>query len=183
MGFSARKWMVAGGAFMMNATIQRNLNRGATLMTVAAVAFIAYAALFLTLSFTGRNLELGITTSEVDKTGDEINAFSPSLMDYVRHLHVAVAGFVAALGVAIIGLAWSGVRIGHLWAWSYAVASAVLALAVALPLHYPYGFATLLHLGPIYVATVIFVAGALVAWRGFAAMEKERPTAARPTAA
>lgn len=178
---AARRWpfrlgrgWAHGGNLMMDATIQRNLNRGATLMAVAAAAFVAYAALFFALSFTGPNLELGITTNEVDKTGEEIEAFSPSLMDYVRHLHVAVSGFIAALGVAIIGLAWFGVRHGDMWAWSYAVGSAVLALAVALPLHYPYGFATTLHLGPIYVATVLFVAGALVSWRGFAAIQKEK---------
>lgn len=170
---------------MMEPTVQKNLNRGALLMTVAAVGFVGYAALFLALSFTGPNLELGITTSEVDKTGEEIEAFSPSLMDYVRHLHVAVSGFIAALGLAIIGLAWAGVRRGHMWAWSYAVGSAVLALAIALPLHYPYGFATMLHLGPIYVATVLFVAGALVAWRGFAAIQKEKhkPMAVRASPA
>jgi hypothetical protein len=38
-----------------------------------------------------------------------------------------------------------------------------LALAVALPAHYPNDFDTLGHLGLIYLAVVIFVAGALVA--------------------
>jgi hypothetical protein len=34
-------------------------------------------------------------------------------------------------------------------------------LAVALPAHYPNNFDTLGHLGPIYLATAIFVAGAI----------------------
>jgi hypothetical protein len=38
----------------------------------------------------------------------------------------------------------------------------VLALAVALPAHYPWGFDTLGHLGLTYLATAIFVVGALL---------------------
>ena len=50
-----------------------------------------------------------------------------------------------------------------MWAWVAAVAAPVLALAVALPAHYPWGFDTIGHLGLIYVATAIFVVGALLA--------------------
>ena len=39
----------------------------------------------------------------------------------------------------------------------------MLGLAVALPAHYPYGFDTIGHLGLIYLATAIFVAGAALA--------------------
>jgi hypothetical protein len=63
-------------------------------------------------------------------------------------------------------LSWFGVRRGHLWAWVGAVAAPVLAPAVALPAHYPYHLDTLGHLGLIYVATGVFVAGALVALTG-----------------
>jgi hypothetical protein len=46
------------------------------------------------------------------------------------------------------------------------VTAPVLGLAVALPAHYVNGFDTIGHLGLIYLATVIFVVGALVALRG-----------------
>ncbi len=39
----------------------------------------------------------------------------------------------------------------------------MLGLAVALPAHYPWGFDTLGHLGLVYLATAIFVVGALLA--------------------
>jgi hypothetical protein len=39
----------------------------------------------------------------------------------------------------------------------------VFALAVALPAHYPWGLATLGHLGLIYLATLVFVVGAVLA--------------------
>jgi hypothetical protein len=41
-------------------------------------------------------------------------------------------------------------------------------LAVALPAHYPYGFDTIGHLGLIYLATGIFVAGALLSLKALA---------------
>jgi hypothetical protein len=43
---------------------------------------------------------------------------------------------------------------------------------VALPAHYPYHLDTLGHLGLIYLATLIFVAGALVALRGLLTIRK-----------
>ena len=48
----------------------------------------------------------------------------------------------------------------------------VLGLAVALPAHYPNHLDTLGHLGLIYLATVIFVIGALVALRGIIAQHQ-----------
>ena len=68
---------------------------------------------------------------------DDIQAFSPSLYHYIGHLHIAVSGFIAATGVAVLFLVAFGVRRGHLWAWVGAVAAPVLGLAVALPAHYP----------------------------------------------
>ncbi len=38
----------------------------------------------------------------------------------------------------------------------------------SLPSHYPYGFDTIGHLGLIYVATAVFVAGAVIALKGLA---------------
>jgi hypothetical protein len=45
----------------------------------------------------------------------------------------------------------------------------VLGLAVALPAHYPWGFATIGHLGLIYLATAVFVVGALLSLKALAA--------------
>jgi hypothetical protein len=85
---------------------------------------------------------------------------------FISHLHIAVSGFIAATGMAVLFLVAYGVRRGELWAWVGAVAAPVLGLAVALPAHYPNHFDTLGHLGLIYLATLIFVAGALLALRG-----------------
>jgi hypothetical protein len=54
-----------------------------------------------------------------------------------------------------------------LWAWVGAVAAPVLGLAVALPAHYPNHYDTLGHLGLIYPAVAIFVAGALISLKEF----------------
>lgn len=138
------------------------LKAGVTLMTFAAVAFIGYAVLFLIVNFASDSLEIGIGTDQVNVTKDQIEAFSPSLADYISHANVAIAGFIAATGLATAALSWFGVRRGYVWAWVAAVASPVLGLGIALPLHYSYGFATIGHLGLIYLATAIFVAGALL---------------------
>jgi hypothetical protein len=142
------------------------------LMGIAAAGFIGYAVIFFVRNFTDSFLELGIGPNEVNVGKDEIQQFSPSLFEYVSHLHLAVSGFIAATGVAVLFLVAYGVRRGQLWAWVGAVAAPVLGLAVALPAHYPNGFDTLGHLGLIYLATPIFMAGALVALRGIIAARR-----------
>ena len=136
------------------------LKWGVNLMTLGAVAFIGYAVIFFVLNFTDSFLELGIGSGQVASGKDEIKAFDNDLYHYISHLHIAVSGFIAATGLAVAALAWFGVRRRELWAWVAAVAAPVLGLAVALPAHYPWGFATIGHLGLIYLATAIFVVGA-----------------------
>ena len=136
------------------------LRRGSALMALASLGFVGYAVIFFVRNFTDSFLELGIGPGQVDVGKTQIEAFSPDLYHYIGHLHIAVSGFIAATGVAVLFLVWFGVRRGQLWAWAGAVTAPVLGLLVALPAHYPYGFDTIGHLGLIYLATAIFVAGA-----------------------
>jgi hypothetical protein len=149
---------------------------GATLMAVAAAGFVGYAALFLARNFGDSFLELGIGPGEVDVGKDQIQQFSPSLYHYISHLHLALAGFIAATGLAVLLLALYGVRAGHTWAWVAAVAAPVLGLAVALPAHYPWNLDTLGHLGLVYLAMLVFVAGALLSGKGLLDTRATRPS-------
>ncbi|GEC08550.1 hypothetical protein SSP24_62050 [Streptomyces spinoverrucosus] len=150
------------------------LRLGSALMALAGLAFVGYAVIFFVRNFTGSFLELGIGPGEVDVGRSDIQAFSPELYHYISHLHIAVSGFIAAAGLATAALAWFGVRRGLLWAYVTAIAVPVLGLAVALPAHYPYGLDTLGHLGPIYLATAVFVVGALIALRPLLSAGRER---------
>jgi hypothetical protein len=154
------------------AAADRDLRIGSWLMGAAAVGFIGYAVIFLIRNFTGSFLELGIGPNEVNVGKEAIQNFSPSLFQYISHLHVALSGFIAATGIAVLFLVGYGVRRGELWAWVGAVTAPVIGLLVALPAHYPNHFDTLGHLGLIYLATLIFVAGALVALRGILTLRK-----------
>jgi hypothetical protein len=69
----------------------------------------------------------------------------------ISHLQVALSGFIIALGVTVIALAWYGIRHGERWALLTAFLGPVIAVAVAVPLHFPYGLATIGHLGLIYL--------------------------------
>ena len=138
------------------------LKWGVYLMTFAALAFVGYAAIFFVRNFTGDFLELGIGPDQVASGKDEIKAFDNDLYHYISHLHIAVSAFIASTGIAVAALAWFGVRTRQMWAWLAAVVTPVFALAVALPAHYPWGFATIGHLGLIYLATAIFVVGAVL---------------------
>lgn len=65
------------------------LRTGSALMGVGALAFIGYAVIFFVRNFTDSFLELGIGPGQVDKGKEAIEAFSPSLYDYISHLHIA----------------------------------------------------------------------------------------------
>ena len=147
------------------AAAAKRLSLGAAIMALGGIGFVGYGLLFLVQNFSGF-LELGISHAEVDVGRADIQRFSPSLYHYISHLHIALAGFIAACGVAVAALAWFGVRRGELWAWVTAVVVPVLALAVALPAHYPWHLDTVGHLGLIYVDTVLFCVGAALALAG-----------------
>lgn len=150
---------------------ERALRLGTWLMGAAAIGFIGYAVLFLIRNFTDSFLELGIGPNEVSVGKEEIIAFSPSLFDYIGHLHIAVAGFIAATGIAVLFLL-RYVRRGDAFAWVGAVVAPVVGLAVALPAHFPNSFDTLGHLGLVYLTVVIFVVKALVSLRGILAQRQ-----------
>jgi hypothetical protein len=147
---------------LSDTTESSSLRTGSWLMAFAAVGFIGYAVIFFVRNFTDSFLELGIGHSEVDVGKDQITQFSPTLYHYISHLHIAVSGFIAATGLAVLFLVWFGVRRGYMWAWVGAVSAPVLALVVALPAHYPNNLDTIGHLGLIYLATVIFMVGAFM---------------------
>lgn len=136
---------------------------GAKLVALAGLGLVGYGVMFLIRNFTGF-IELGLTPQHVGGTPEQIRIFSPHLYYYISHLQVAVAGFIIALGVAVIALAWWGIRTRQRWALWTAFVAPVIAVGVALPLHYVYGLATLGHLGLIYLDAVILLVGTIVAY-------------------
>ena len=139
------------------------VNRGALTMVVGAAIFLLYAVVFFFRAFSSAGFELGVATLN-GVTPQQLNQLNPAVMGYIAHLHVATAGFIAATAIAVIGLAWYGVRAGLWWAWITAVISPVVGLAVALPMHYTGAFEHdwASHLGPIYLGTLIYVVGAVM---------------------
>lgn len=137
---------------------------GAGMVIFAGAALLAYGLLFLWRNFTGF-IELGLTPAHIGATPDQIRAISPRLLNYISHLQVAIAGFIMALGVAVISLGWNGLRYRVTWAaWTVLLVVGV-AVGVGLPLHYVYGLATMGHLGSLYVIVVMLLAGSLLSMR------------------
>ena len=133
-------------------------------MALAGLGFVVYGVIFFVLNFTDAFLELGIGPQQVDKGKEQIEAFSPQLFHYISHLQIALSGFIAAAGLAVAALSWYGVRRGERWAFITAIVVPVVALVVALPAHYPWGLATIGHLGLIYLAVLIFLVGVVIAF-------------------
>jgi len=136
-------------------------------MLIGALGFIGYGIVFFYRAFVGLGFELGVVSIN-GITQLQLDALNPGIFPYINHLHIATAGFIAATGIAVAALSHYGVREGKMWAWVAAVVAPVVGLAAALPMHYTgvFGYDWVTHLGPIYLATVVFVIGALSALAG-----------------
>jgi len=137
---------------------------GAGMVIVAGVALVVYGLLFLWRNFTGF-IELGLTPAHIGATPDQIRAFSPRLFNYISHLQVAIAGFIMALGVAVVSLGWNGLRARASWTARTVLLVVTVAVGVALPLHYVYGLATIGHVGSLYVVVAMLVVGSVLSLR------------------
>ena len=137
---------------------------GANVVALAGIGLVGYGVMFLIRNFTGF-IELGLTPEHVGATPEQIQAFSLDLYEYISHLQVAVSAFIIALGVAVIALAWFGIRSGQRWAMWTAFITPVIGVAIAVPLHFPYGIATFGHLGLIYLDAVILLVGTVLSAR------------------
>ena len=159
---------------------EQSLRNGAALMVLGALIFFVYAVVFFFRAFASGGFEVGVETLN-GVTPQQLDGLNPAIMGYIMHLHVAIAAFIAATAVAVAGLAWYGVRNGLWWALITAVISPVLGLVVALPLHYMghFNYDWVSHLGPIYVGTIIFVVGVVVALIGLS-QAAPTPAQARP---
>ena len=140
-----------------------SVNAGANVVALAGVGLVGYGIMFLIRNFNGF-IELGLTPEHVGGTPEQIQAFSPNLYNYISHLQVAVSGFIIALGVAVIALAWFGIRNGERWAMWTAFIAPVIGVGIALPLHFTYGIGTIGHLGLIYLDAVILLVGTVMSY-------------------
>ncbi len=141
-----------------------SVNAGANLVALAGVGLVGYGLMFLVRNFTGFT-ELGLSPDLVGGTPEQISGFSQNLYNYISHLQVALSGFIIALGLAVIALAWFGIRRGESWAMWTAFIAPVVAVGIALPLHFPFHFATLGHLGLIYLDAAILLVGTVMSYR------------------
>jgi cytochrome bd-type quinol oxidase subunit 2 len=141
---------------------------GANMVALAGLGLIGYGLMFLVRNFTGF-IELGLTPDHIGGTPEQVQAFSPNLYNYISHLQVALSGFIVALGVAVVALAWFGIRRGETWALWTAFLAPVIAVGIALPLHFPYHIATFGHLGLIYLDAAILLVGTVLSYRAMKA--------------
>ena len=159
---------------------EQSLRGGGALMVFGALIFFIYAVVFLFRAFSGSGFEIGVETLN-GVTPQQLDGINPAIMAYIMHLHVAIAGFIAAVAIAAGGLAWYGVCSGYWWAWITAVIAPVVGLVVALPLHWMghFNYDWRSHLGAIYIATIIYVVGAVLALVGLSQPTSVAASAAR----
>ena len=145
------------------ATSASRVNFGAKLVALSGLVLVGYGVMSLVRNFTGF-IGLGLTPRHVGGTPEQIRAFSQDLYEYIGHEQVASSGLMVALGVAVIALAWYGIRRGERWALLTAFLSQAIAGGIALPLHFAYGIDTLGHLGLTYLGALVLLVGTMISY-------------------
>lgn len=155
------------GAVRTTADANRSLRWGAALLGLSGVGFLVNGLAMLYRVFFTDGFEAGVGTLG-GVTRSELAATNHELAHYINHLHVNVAGLMVAAGIAMVALAWFGVRRGQQWALGTTVAIPVVFLVHSLPVHQTAGFSfnAVTHLGPGAVWLPLLFAGAVLAAQG-----------------
>ena len=138
---------------------------GGRLIALAGVAVLIYGVAFLILNFTSF-IETGLSPQLVGGDAQSIQGYSPGLYRYISHLQVNIAAFIVANGMMLTALGWFGVRRGERWAVWTSLLAYMVGLVIGLPIHYVYGLATLIHVGPFYLVTALVLIGSGLAYSG-----------------
>lgn len=141
------------------------VDTGAKLVLVAGAAVLVYGLVFLVMNFTSF-IEIGLSPALVGGDAGSLQAADGAMYRYISHLQVNLAAFIVANGLMMILVSWFGIRRGERWAVVAVLATYLLGLLIGLPIHYVYGLATLVHVGPFYLVTALVVAGCALAWSG-----------------
>lgn len=154
------------------ADTSRSLRWGAYLIATAGIGFIVNALAMLYRVFFDPGFEAGVDALG-GMTRAELAATNHEVVHYIDHLHVNVAGLMGAAGIAMIALAWYGVRRGQQWAWATAIAIPVVFLVQSLPIHQTasFSFDALTHLGPGLVWLPALLVGAGLAYHGLRSVD------------
>ena len=139
------------------------LRQGARVIAVTGIGLV------------GTGFELGVTTLG-GVTRAELAATNPEMLHYMDHLHIGLGGLLAALGIAIVALAWYGIRDGDRWALATTLAIALIALATNFVVHFDpgFGYDWLVHIAPSILVTVLVISGVGWAYQGLRAGEVPR---------
>jgi hypothetical protein len=119
---------------------------------------------FLFYNFGDHLTERGISLNEVSVTKAQVRVFNEDLVNYISHLHIAIAGYGMATGLVVALLAWFGIQRGMRWAWWAAAATIVVSAGVGIPAHFVYDLATVGHLGPPFVLLIVFAVAAALSY-------------------
>lgn len=139
---------------------------GARLIALLAILQILSMTHFLYFNFGEQLTERGISLNEVGVTKAQLRAFNEDLLNYISHLHIAIAGYGMATGLVVAALAWFGIQHGIRWTWWAAVGTIAVSAVVGIPAHFFYDLATVGHLGPPFVLLIVFAVAAAMSYPG-----------------
>jgi len=151
------------------------IRRAAQFIALLGVLQILSMVHFFIYNFGDQITERGVALSEVGVTKAQVQAFSEDLVNYISHLHIAIAGYGMATGLVVALLAWFGIQRGMRWAWWATIGTISVSAVVGIPAHFVYGLATVSHLGPPFVLLTVFAIAAAMSYPTSSVLYSKRP--------
>ncbi|HEX7901118.1 MAG TPA: hypothetical protein VF950_25390 [Planctomycetota bacterium] len=128
----------------------------ALLLFTAAGMILAGAVIMgvgITAVFVPQDLEyMGITAAE-------LRAINPRLVPLIAHDRAGFGGGLCSGGLAILGVAWNGLRPGARDLWWVLLAAGLLGFGAAIGIHPLVGYTSFFHLLPAYIGAAAFLLG------------------------
>lgn len=152
------------------------IRRAAQLIALLGILQILSMIHFFYFNFGDQLTERGISLNEIGVTKAQVRAFNEDLLNYISHLHIAIAGYGMATGLVVALLAWFGIQRGLRWTWWAAIGTISISSVVGIPAHFVYGIATVGHLGPPFVLLTIFAIAASMSYPSSSALYPKRPS-------
>ena len=81
------------------ASLPKRIRTGGLVITLAGLALIISMADFLQYNFGDQLVERGLTLEQVNVTKEQARAFNKDLVNYISHLHIAIAGYGMGVGI------------------------------------------------------------------------------------
>lgn len=140
----------------------RLANFGQLMFVILGVALIiggiVISAIGITKVFISTDIAYLCMSAEI------INELNDKLIPVIAHDRVGFGSVLITIGLLVFMIALWGYRRGEQWVWNTLTIGAIPAFATGIGTHFYIGYTTFIHLLPVYILVVLYMAGLVLSY-------------------